>query len=92
MIVTKKVGSSPERNRIRRVCRECFRTWPDMLPAGVDLIVIPKRGAVALALAEVRAEWGRVKGVLDKRCAEALARPPSKPLVSARPPPRAVPR
>jgi RNase P protein component len=92
MIVTKKVGDSPERNRIRRVCRECFRTWPDMLPAGVDFIVIPKSGAVALGLAEVRTEWGRVKGVLDKRCVEALARPPSKHHVSARPPKRAVPK
>jgi ribonuclease P protein component len=90
MVVTKKVGSSPERNRVRRVCRECFRTWPGMLPPGVDFIVIPKSGAVALGLAEVRAEWERVKSVLDKRCAEALARGADKHHVSARPPPRAV--
>ena len=90
MVVTKKVGSSPERNRIRRVCRECFRTWPAMLPAGIDFIVIPKSSAVALGVAEVRAEWGRVKGVLDKRCAEALARGAEKHHVSAERPQRAV--
>lgn len=88
--MTKKVGSSPERNRIRRVCRECFRTWRDMLPDGVDFIVIPKSGAVRLGLEEVRAEWGRVKGVLDKRCAEALARGAEKHHVSARAPERDV--
>jgi ribonuclease P protein component len=90
MVVTKKVGSSPERNRIRRVCRECFRTWPGMIPDGVDFIVIPKSGAVALGLADVRAEWERVKGVLDKRCAEALARGAEKHHVSARAPQRDV--
>jgi hypothetical protein len=61
-----------------------------MLPPGVDFIVIPKSGAVALGLAEVRAEWERVKAVLDKRCMEALARGADKHHVSARPPPRAV--
>ena len=42
--VTKKVGNSPVRNRIRRVIREWFRLngW---VPAGWDLVVVAKESA-----------------------------------------------
>jgi ribonuclease P protein component len=42
--VTKKVGNSPVRNRIRRVVREWFRLngW---VPAGWDLVVVAKESA-----------------------------------------------
>lgn len=72
LVVTKKVGSSPERNRVKRLCRECFRTWPDFLPDGVDLVVIARDGAAQLALADVRAEWERARPALLKRVAAVL--------------------
>ncbi|MGO8998568.1 MAG: ribonuclease P protein component [Polyangiaceae bacterium] len=73
-IVTRKVGNSVARNRIRRVCRECFRTWPGLLPGGVDLVVIARQGAETIGLAELRAEWGGVARLLRRRAEEALAR------------------
>ncbi len=73
-IVTRKVGVAVVRNRIRRVCRECFRQWPGLLPDGVDLVVVARDGAETLGLAGVRAEWGSVSGLLRRRAEEALAR------------------
>ena len=72
IVVTKKVGSSPERNRIKRLCRECFRLWPELVPDGIDLVVIAREGAAELALGDVRREWERARPALLKRCAAVL--------------------
>jgi len=73
LVVGRKVGNAVRRNRIKRVCRECFRLWPDLLPPGVDLVVIARPGADELGLSAVRAEWAGVQKLLRKRAAEALA-------------------
>jgi ribonuclease P protein component len=74
LVVGRKVGNAVQRNRIKRVCRECFRLWPDLLPPGVDLVVIARPGAQELDLASVRSEWSDVQRHLRKRAMEALAR------------------
>jgi ribonuclease P protein component len=74
LVVGRRVGSAVQRNRVKRLCRECFRTHPDWLPRGVDLIVIARPGAPELDLAQLRAEWLGVLRLLKKRAAEALAR------------------
>jgi len=84
IVVTKKVGNSPARSRIKRVCRECFRTWPDLVPGGIDLVVIARDGAAELGLAEVRAEWERARPTLLKRCMAVLGGAEGKPRERAR--------
>ena len=79
IVTSRKIGGAVERNRVRRLCRECFRRWPDLLPAGVDLVVIARAGAPELALASVEAEWRGIEGALKKRAAEALAKGPPRP-------------
>lgn len=68
IVVTKKVGTAAQRNRIKRVCRECFRLWPNFLPNGFDVVVIAQRDAFTLGLSDVRAEWERARPTLLKRC------------------------
>jgi ribonuclease P protein component len=74
LVVARRVGGAVLRNRVKRLCRECFRGLPQLLPHGVDLVVIAREGAPALGLAAVRAEWRAVGSLLRKRAAEALAR------------------
>jgi ribonuclease P protein component len=89
LVVGRRVGSAVRRNRVKRLCRECFRGLPELLPTGVDLVVIAREGAPELGLAEVRAEWRAVETLLKKRAAEALARgvgpdhPPARPVHGA---------
>ena len=42
--VSKKVGKSVFRNRIKRVIREVFRRNRRLFPSSSDIVIIPKRG------------------------------------------------
>lgn len=74
VVATRKVGNATVRNRIERVCRECFRLWPGFVPDGIDLVVIARNGAEELSLARVREEWSRARPTLLKRCDHLLRR------------------
>jgi ribonuclease P protein component len=47
--VTKKIGPAVIRNRIKRVCREFFRTHREQLDAVVDIHIIARRAATQAA-------------------------------------------
>jgi porphobilinogen deaminase len=47
--------------------------WSDLLPAGVDLVVVARAGAHRMGLADVRGEWAAVEVLLKKRAVAALA-------------------
>lgn len=72
LVVTKKVGNAVRRSRVKRVCRECFRLWPDFVPDGIDLVVIAREGAHELVLRQVREEWLKARPQLLKRCKSVL--------------------
>jgi ribonuclease P protein component len=81
IVATRKVGDATMRNRIKRLCRECFRLWPGFVPDGIDLVVIAREGASELTLDRVRDEWSRARPALLKRCTSVLSgtRPPPEP-------------
>ncbi len=55
--VTRKVGSSVARNRIKRVLRDVFRRHRAELGPPLDVVVNPRPGAPAATAAEVEREF-----------------------------------
>ena len=49
----KKVRSAVERNRVKRVLREAFRLSKAELPAGLDLVIVPRGPGLSFAAARL---------------------------------------
>ncbi len=76
IVATKKTGNAVARNRIKRLCRECFRLSSALLPKeGIDLVVIAKPGAADLALRDVQSEWSSAAPKLHAQCEKVLGTP-----------------
>jgi len=78
LTVSKVLGKAHERNRIRRRMREALRRHVDLLPAGFDLILHPRRSVLALEFSQLDAEIVRIleQAAADaSRAATQLARP-----------------
>lgn len=54
--ISKKVGKSVQRNRIRRVFREAFRHNCGRIKGGYDFIVVARKGAVGTTFEQASEE------------------------------------
>jgi len=64
--ISTKYGSSVVRNRWKRLIREAFRRSRTELPAGLDLVVRPKKGAKPV-FADVAASLPKLAGKLGRK-------------------------
>jgi len=65
--VTKKVGTAVQRNRIKRVVREVFRSNRELFPPSHDVVFIAKREAPAIDYHSLLEELRRAAGKLKPR-------------------------
>jgi ribonuclease P protein component len=84
LTVGKVLGKAHERNRIKRRMREAVRRHTELIPAGYDLILHPRRPVLTMQFAKLEAEVVRIleQAITEAARAEAhmkSAPPPAQP-------------
>ncbi|HEX4284009.1 MAG TPA: ribonuclease P protein component [Terracidiphilus sp.] len=73
----KVLGKAHERNRIKRRMRDAIRRHIDLLPAGFDLILHPRRSVLTLEFTKLEAEIVRILGQARAEAARTTLRAPA---------------
>jgi ribonuclease P protein component len=72
--VSRRVGGAVRRNRLRRLYREAFRLTKHVLPAGFDLVLIPRHPDEP-TLEQLKASLRRLVGQLASKLAQEAQAP-----------------
>ncbi len=57
LVVGRKFGNSPKRNRFKRILREAYRLNKSLLNNGADIVVIPRSGLTELTLKAIEEKF-----------------------------------
>jgi len=78
LTVGKVLGKAHERNRIKRRMREALRRHVELLPAGCDLILHPRRAVLTVDFGKLEAEIVRILQQAGADTAHMSVRGPAK--------------
>jgi ribonuclease P protein component len=65
--VSRKIGGSVQRNRVKRLVREAFRRTKTLFPRGVDVVFVAKKSAPGVT-------FDQVSGEIEKLCGRYFTR------------------
>ncbi len=77
----KVLGKAHERNRIKRRMREILRRHVELLPAGFDLILHPRRSVLTAEFSKLEDEVVRILGQAKAEAARRSLPVPPRPIV-----------
>ena len=67
LVVGRKFGNSPKRNRFKRIFREAYRLNKNILSMGVDIIIIPRSGLTDLSLGAIEDKFKKVLSQINEQ-------------------------
>ena len=70
LVVGRKFGNSPKRNRFKRIFREAYRLNKSLLSKGVDIIIIPRPGLTDLSLRAVEDKFKKILSQINEESAK----------------------
>ncbi|MBI5537930.1 MAG: ribonuclease P protein component [Deltaproteobacteria bacterium] len=73
--VSRKVGTAVVRNRARRLVREALRRMPELVPAGIDMVVVQRCPPGEMRMQDALAEMQSVSKLIARRCQALVATP-----------------
>ncbi|HET7292611.1 MAG TPA: ribonuclease P protein component [Vicinamibacteria bacterium] len=75
LVAGRRLGSAAERNRLRRLLREAYRTARRLATPGCDLVILPRRELLLRPFREIQHELrARLRRLASRLAARAGAR------------------